>query len=143
MADPIQVSPSDLDVWTRTLLGECRGEPLEGQQGVAWTIRTRATWDPPAWWGRTIAEVCMRPAQFSCWLTTDPNFPKINTWPVDDPEYQALMAVARAVAAGEVDDPTGGATHYERLGAGASWAKGREFSVILGSQAFYVIGPEG
>ncbi len=143
MPDPLQVTSRDLDIATRTLWGECRGEPLEGQQAVSWVIRNRAFWPVRAWWGSGVADVCLKPSQFSCWNMSDPNREKILQLEADTQDYQALYQVARSVMAGEIDDPTKGATSYERVGAGAYWAKGREFSVIIGHHAFYSIGPEG
>ena len=141
MAEAIEVTATDLDVATRTLYGEARGEPLEGQQAVAWVLRTRATWPKSVWWGEGLAGVCQKPWQFSCWNARDPNRSKLLALSDEDPEYQALYAVVESVMMGEVDDPTGGATHYEVVGTGAAWAAGRTPSRIIGRHAFYVVGP--
>lgn len=138
---PLDVTDDDLDVATRTLWGEARGEPLVGQLAVAWVIRNRAEWHPGQWWGHTPKQVCLLPSQFSVWFPTDPNCAKMHNLPRTDPEYIHLREVVRSVFAGEIDDPTARCTHYEVLGTGAAWAKNREFSVLLGRHAFYAIGP--
>lgn len=141
MTTALTVTDQDLDTAARTLYGEARGEPLEGQHAVAWVFRNRTEWTPPAWWGTTLHGVCRQPFQFSCWNSNDANFGMLTHLPTDDALYRHCYEVVRAVMAGEVEDPSGGATHYEVLGTGASWAKNREFSVIIGRHAFYAIGP--
>lgn len=112
-----------------------------GQQAVAWVLRNRV--QNPAWWGNSLETVCLKPQQFSCWNTDDPNCQKIKDLAVTDPQYQALRAIVASVFFGDVDDPTDGADHYEVLGTGAAWAKNQEFSKIIGAHAFYKIGPHG
>lgn len=146
MADPIQVTEEDLDNAALTLIGECRGEPLEGQQAVAWVIRTRATWQPPAWWGHNVSDVCLKPEQFSCWDSRDPNLAVIKATSYDSPLFLAMREIARSVFAGEVENPVRlldgmPADHYEVVGTGASWARNKMISQIIGRHAFYAIGP--
>lgn len=141
MLDPVPVTDEDLEILARTLYGEARGEPLEGRQGVAWVIRNRVMWRPPQWWGDTVFGVCIKTDQFSCWNVGDPNSAKANGVSVTDPTFLELVAIGDAVMRGEIPDPTKGSTHYERIGAGASWAKGQPVAAILGGQAFYRIGP--
>lgn len=141
MAAPFQVTEADLDTATRTLFGEARGEPLKGQQAVAWVLRTRAAWHPQVWWGAGLGGVCKKPKQFSCWNPDDPNRARLLGLAEADPEYQTLRAVVKSVMKGEVDDPTDGATHYEVVGTGAGWAAGRAPSCVIGRHAFYRIGP--
>lgn len=134
----------DLDVLTRTLWGECRGEPEEGKIAVAWVIKTRAA--RPAWWGRNgIASVCRAPYQFSCWLPKEHGgeFEAIQELKAGDTEYQALSDLAQLVISGAVPDPTNGATHYKRTGTPAPWdhACAGLTPVIIGKQSFYKLGP--
>jgi N-acetylmuramoyl-L-alanine amidase len=151
MPDPVAgLTERDLDTATRTLWGECRGEPTLGQQAVAWVIRTRATWQPERWWGHNVSEVCWKCArnkhgiyvyQFSCWQPDGPNYKGIIGLAPDDQEYLTLREIARSVMAGEVEDPTGGATHYERVGTNAMWRQGRTPSAVIGLHEFFAIGP--
>jgi spore germination cell wall hydrolase CwlJ-like protein len=137
----VLLNKRDLDVLTRTLFGECRGEREVGQIAVAWVIRNRAEWPGKTWWGDTIADVCLKPSQFSCWLDSDPNRAKLEALSTDDPTYAKLYDIATRVLMCDVADPTGGCTHYEVVGTGAKWAKGKEPKVIIGRHAFYALGP--
>jgi N-acetylmuramoyl-L-alanine amidase len=128
----------DLDIATRTLFGECRGEPDEGRVAVMWVIRNRA--EHPGWWGKSVAGVCLAKSQFSCWNMNDPNREKLKAVPAYDPVYTALQSVVERVLNGEVPDPTGGASHYEVIGTGAAWAKDRKPDAVIGHHAFYCVG---
>lgn len=60
----------DVVTLARTLWGEARGEPIEGQVAVAWVIRNRA--DGARFAGQllgregAVAHVCLTLWQFSC-----------------------------------------------------------------------------
>ena len=141
LAAYIEATASDLDIATRTLYGEARGEPLAGQQAVAWVFRNRVEWMPPQWWGVGLAGVCQKPYQFSCWLQGDSNREKLLALSDEDPVYLALYEVVESVMHGDIDDPTGRASHYEVTGTGAKWAVGREPTLVVGHHSFYSIGP--
>ena len=51
------------EIFAKTLYGEARGEGLKGIEAVACVIVNRLK--KPCWWGHTIQEVCLKPAQFS------------------------------------------------------------------------------
>lgn len=135
----------DLDIMALTLYGECRGEPLAGQTGVAWVIKNR--WLHPGWWSRnrdginddTIAAVCLDPWQFSCWNPSDPNRKKL-----DDPATLTLPIVvklrelASQVLESEID-VTNGADHYctKAVAKSTKWAKGRKPVKVIGNHHFY------
>lgn len=138
-AGPLTVG--DIDTMVRTLYGEVRGEPLIGQIGVAWVIRTRAEWPGKDWWGDTITDVCKAKWQFSCWF--DAQRPRLLTLRGDDVAYTRMLTVAQNVLAGFYDDPTGGATHYLRFDTDAPWEAGRTPTVRLGAHDFYRVGPHG
>lgn len=124
-----------LDTLARTLWGEARGEGRAGMQAVANVIRNRAL--RPGWWGRSIAEVCLRPWQFSCWLKDDPNREKLLRVSDDDPAFVLARAIAAQALAGGLTDLTGGATHYHAVDAAPGWAKGRTPCAVIGRHAFY------
>jgi N-acetylmuramoyl-L-alanine amidase len=107
-------NPRDLDILARTLHGEARGEPTDGQIAVAWVIRNRASrarfaGDLACRAGAT-EKVCLAPWQFSCWNKGDPNRALLLT--ADIPAHAAQLAVAGGVLEGTIPDPTGGADHY-------------------------------
>jgi N-acetylmuramoyl-L-alanine amidase len=141
MAEVCTASDLDKDTMTRTLWGEARGEPQEGQIAVAWVIRTRALWEP-TWWGYGVRGVCLKPKQFSCWNLDDPNYEKLKALVTDDPEYVALRQIALAVLEDELPNPAPGATHYRNIDANAEWSVGRE-GVKIGNLVFFAIGPNG
>lgn len=139
----MQFTDSDLPVAGRTLYGECRGEPKDGQIAVAWVIRNRA--DQPCWWGRSVTEVCLHPYQFSCWLKSDPNSAKLSALSDTDLKLQYLIGITKDVFTGGYPDPTNGATHYKVRGTKAQWdveveARGIK-PVSIGAHDFFKIGP--
>ena len=150
MTIAILLSASDLDIAARTLVGEASGEPLEGRVAVAWTLRSRALWQPAAWWGANIADVCQHPEQYDCWMPTlggqaNADYERIMDMSVDDPQYQAAEIVVRSVMAGDIPDPTFGSTTYKRTGTKAFWdnAVSAVEPIILGHQSFWRLSPTG
>ena len=131
----------DRDILARTLWGEARGESQAGLEACAWTIRNRV-FDGKAksWWGEGYAGVCQQPWQFSCWNANDPNAPYLTgAKPIPSGEYKRAVAVAVAVMAGGVPDPTGGATHYyaTTMPKPPTWVKGATLTLTLGRHLFY------
>lgn len=111
------MSPWDLEVFSRTLWMEARGEPDAGQRAVAhviWNRFERAE-------GRlTLAGVCMADQQFSCWNAAkdDSNRERMNALSMDDPllkKFRRMISETRVA-----EDPTGGATLYH-----AAWMSPR------------------
>lgn len=117
----------DVVTLARTLWGEARGEPLDGQIAVAWVIRNRA--------GRhrfagsllgqegAVAQICRAPWQFSCWNEGDPNRAGLLLFG-DDATLVVfrLVGVASKVLDGLIPDPTNGADHYHTIDP-PSWAR--------------------
>lgn len=129
---------NELDVMTRTLWGEARGEDDEGVLGVAWTIRNRA--DNPRWWGTDIESVCLKRWQFSCWNPTDPNYPyMIGRRNIPSGQYIRCREIALQALQGTQPDPTFGATHYHVKGMKnpPRWRLGADVSAIIGHHVFY------
>lgn len=100
-----------LDTAARTLWQEARGEPLAGQQAVAWVMRNRLH---SGRWGNSLASVCLWRAQFSGWyVPSDPNFAGACSLSDADPTLAKLVQILTDVMqADQATDPTGGATHY-------------------------------
>lgn len=129
-----------VDVLARTLWGEARGESVRGMEAVAAVVMNRvaaARAGRVRWWGRTVAEVCRAPWQFSCWNEGDPNRPRLLAVTAADPAFAAALRIARRAVAGTLGDPTGGATHYHRGGITPSWAAGRAPCAEIGRHLFY------
>jgi len=109
---------SDLSYLFCTLIGEARGEPIEGIVGVANVIKNRAYASQ-----RTYKDICLAPAQFSCWNSNDPNYNMISTLLSDinsgvtftDVFVRQCLAVARAVYEGDFRDNVRGSKNYVTL----------------------------
>ncbi|OJX79898.1 cell wall hydrolase [Magnetospirillum sp. 64-120] len=132
---------SVVDILARTLWGEARGEKVRGVEAVAALVLNRVKRAQSRggryWWGATIQQVCLKPWQFSCWNQGDPNRAKLERVTEQDRMFRVCLRVARRAAAGVLDDPTGGATHYHTSQVAPPWARGRTPSAIIGNHLFY------
>lgn len=132
---------SAVDILARTLWGEARGEPVRGIEAVAAIIvnRVKRTQERGGryWWGGTIEQVCQKPWQFSCWNDNDPNRAKLEAVNEKDRSFRICLRVARRAAAGVLDDPTRGSTHYHTKTVFPPWAKTRLPAAEIGNHLFY------
>lgn len=137
----------DLGLLEVCLFGETRGEPIEGQIGVANVIRNRVRLDlggdnKPDWWGEGYKGVISCYAQFSClWPELGGiNYTKVLAYANN---YDKLFnAQLRWIATGILDDyladNTHGATHYHAVSLPApAWTKGATHTVTLGNHTFF------
>lgn len=125
-----------MEVLARTIFGESRGQPFAGQCAVGHVILNRTK--RPARFGKTVAAVCIKPLQFSCWNRNDPNFPKLMQAEITDPDYAKAFAAAALVLSGERPDPTGGADHYfADYIAKPDWAEAMLETVKIGAHRFF------
>lgn len=151
LASNVKVTPNDLDIMALTLYGECRGEPFEGQQGVAWVIRNRV--ENPTWWSRepndgipddTIAAVCKDPFQFSCWNVDDRQYKLLKDPATKNTKmYLHLRQLAKSVL--QLDkslDVTHDADHYctVKVAPSVKWTKTRTPVARIGNHLFYKLG---
>jgi spore germination cell wall hydrolase CwlJ-like protein len=136
----------DVVTLARTLWGEARGEPSEGQIAVAWVIRNRATRarfaDRLLGHDGAVAWVCLAPRQFSCWNESDPNRAKLLM--LRDDQCRGQVGVALSVLDGLVADPTHGADHYHTINPPAwasawppDWAPSMRETARFGGHVFY------
>lgn len=136
MTQPLKADGPDIFTLARTVWGEARGEPVEGKIAVAWVVRNR--FESRKWFaGKTLAETCTKPWQFSCWNEKDPNRAKLDTVTMNDQAYQECMYAAIAAVRGLIPDPTSGATHYKVVGTSASWAEGITSHATIGRHEFF------
>lgn len=139
----------DLDILARTVFGEARGEPWLGRVAVAYVVLNRVR--RPSWWSRwvdgftsdTVAAVCRKKAQFSCWNPGDPNRRAIEQATVEDPVFLECLTAASVALAGLVPDPTDGADHYHTLTVSPPWSRGVTPVARIGQHLFYKLGPHG
>lgn len=111
-----QLNP--IEVLGLTIIGEARGEPIEGQVAVASVIRNRMQSDIRKY--KTIKDVCLEPHQFSCWNYGDKNFDFImviaekmlNKEPINDPYIKQCMLIAEGIISWSILDNTKGKLHY-------------------------------
>lgn len=150
LADPKvwpKATAHDIDIVTRTVWGEARGEPYRGKVAVAWVLMNRAA-AARAYMVRygakrhalygdgTLASAALQPWQFSVWNRRDPNRRKLATahrtasWP-------ECLAAVKAVIDGLEPDPVGRSTHYIPAHARPAWAKGLTPITKVGRHTFY------
>lgn len=123
-------------VVARTVWAESRSQGRVGMEAVASVIRNRR--GAPRWWGRGWLSVCQKPYQFSCWLPTDLNLPKLLAVDETDPQFAMALEIAAAAIAGTLVDPTGGADSYYAVGTRKPrWATDACHTVTIGGHAFY------
>jgi spore germination cell wall hydrolase CwlJ-like protein len=129
------------EIAARTVYGEGRGEPFEGQVAIAWVIRNRA--ERPGWWGRDVGQVCLKPSQFSCWLATDPNRDVITAVTAENPAFRRCLGITALVLSGDLEDPTEKSTHYITLDRPEwasmwppKWAGSMHKTVVIGGHQF-------
>lgn len=131
----------EIDILARTLFGEARGESDAGLVAVAWVVlnRVRFAQQKPYgyWWGNDVVAVCLRPWQFSCWNQNDPNVSVIQNVTRDNPRFQDCVQIAKKVMAGQILDPTEGATHYHHVDLTPHWTQNATKTVQIGAHLFY------
>lgn len=130
-----------LQVAARTLWQEARGEPLAGQEAVAWVLRNRMF---TGRWGQSLASVCLWRGQFSGWSSADPNFRPACELADDAPALNVLVNVINSImSAGPDADPTGGALFYfaDSMSVPPSWSGSMRFCGQFGHQKFFTDHP--
>ena len=128
-------SIDDFVVFARTLWGEARGEPVPGQEAVAWVIVNRLRSHYRG--AESLSDVCRARLQFSCWNPNDPNALALESLDFNDPGFCRVFAAACRVWSGEVPDPTHGARHYHNHRVNPAWSKGRHPTAVIGNHLFY------
>lgn len=126
----------DQDTLARTIWGEARGEPKQGQIAVACVIRNRVNaGNFPG--GASYHGVCTAYAQFSCWNLTDPNRAKLEAVTDADAVFEQDLEIAASIIDGSQPDITNGATHYYATSISApSWSHGMTVTATIGKQIF-------
>lgn len=129
-----------------TLWGEARGESLLAQRGVAQVVANRV--EHPRWWGSTVASVCLRKRQFSCWDLEDPNRKKLAAPVAHDgwgPWERACCVALETMMGSLVRDPAlKQATHYhsfEESKAPKAWGDSAVLLKKVGRLWFFSVEP--
>lgn len=105
---------------------EARGDTEQGMQAVALVTLNRARQQ-----GKTVCEIVYQRKQFS-WTM----MPKLRRKPLVD-NYDRVHRVASAAMSGDIDDFTGGATHYHTKTIKPYWAKTLKKIKSFGAHIFY------
>ncbi len=134
------MNEEDLNILTRTLYGEARGEYKASGPGaliaVANVIMNRAR--KGGRFGGTVKEVCLKPKQFSCWNENDPNYAHLKGEELlKEPIYKICLEVAEKVGSGSWPDLTRGCDHYHASSCHPSWANPEKIKLRLGRHIFY------
>lgn len=126
----------DYEILKKTVFAEARGESKEGQRAVAWVIKNRANQGTKYSKDGTIAGVCLKPYQFSCWNQDEKHLIEQGIKKerhVYDAMDEWLPKVYKS------PDPTGGADHYfcpSKIPT-PDWVKNCEFKGEIGNHKFY------
>ena len=137
-----------------TLLGEARGEEVEGRIAVAGVIRNRVNDDR---WPDTFKDVCLQKMQFSCWQTIGgaSNYKALmdcaerllngkppNISFVSDALVRETQWIATGIISGVTRDRTMGSNHYLtrslwESSSPPSWARGQSPACLILRHAFF------
>jgi N-acetylmuramoyl-L-alanine amidase len=127
---------SDETIMAQTAWAEARGLGYEGMHAICNVIMNRVA--KQSWYGLTPTEVCLKPKQFSCWLKSDPNYPKIQKVTDDDPQYKMALALANDALMGNLPDITNKALNYYSNSIQLpSWTEGCTPCYTIGNTSFY------
>lgn len=118
---------NDVEVLAQTLFGEARARDVEDAEAIACVVLNRVGYRN---WPGTIAEVCLQPWQFSCWLQHDDaharNLQRILTANRNtSPWFDLCWQIAERAVAGKLTDKTRTSTHYHTRAVAPRWSKGK------------------
>jgi len=149
----LNLNDTDILVGALTIHGEARGCTQQGRLAVAHCILNRMR--ARRWWGTSVAPyenhsmaaVCLKPWQFSCWNAGDPNYSILSRLreeyrkAIQDRTCRASLKALLDAADGWMPDPTGGATHYlttalHKSSRAPSWSR-RDDYVEIGAHRFF------
>ena len=95
-----------VDILARLIWGEAEGEGAIGMQAVGNVIINRATIKD-----KNIKDVIMRENQFSS-ISNPKRLEQIMDLESDNPQYTQALEISQKLIDGELEDITGGATHF-------------------------------
>lgn len=137
------LDPAHRDLAIRTIYGEAANEPDQGQAAVAAVIKNRM--QAGRYGGDSVPGVVLAKNQFEPWWSNDGRS-RMMALKQNDPIYQKIGGIVDQVFGGQMEDPTGGATHFVAPAAQAalgrnmpSWAQGD--GQAIGRHTFFA--PEG
>lgn len=145
MIDLNQLGASE--ILALTIIGEARGESIQGQVAVGSVIRNRVNHN-----SHSYTTECLKPKQFSCWNKDDPNYPMLidlaeqifNGQYLTDPYLVQCQYVAEGIVEDKILDNTHGAVNYMTTDLffstnKPSWAVNVTNAKTIGNQIFFNI----
>jgi spore germination cell wall hydrolase CwlJ-like protein len=133
----VPLTDNDLLTLARTIYGEARDQAPAGRAAVGHVVVNRLL---ARRFRNTIADVCQQPLQFSCWNVGDPNREQIvSIRPGANKVFDQCLDAAAQVLHGQLQDNTGGATHYYATYIRApNWTRPpSQFTTQIGVHKFY------
>lgn len=127
------LTEKDKEILAKTIYGEARGECKDGQIAIACCVLNR--FNSGKWYaGKTIADTCQKPYQFSCWNENDPNRVKL-----ENLSYSVYSKYFPIIQAALKEDITLGATHYyaPNIVKCPAWAKDEIPCMEIGNHLFF------
>ena len=124
-----------------TIWMEARGQPFEGKVAVAEVIRNRTRMCFHS--NGTVPDTCLRPYQFSCWNTKDPN--RLKAAVIEDSALEMRACIEAWKKSGEAERLLpleavfylNEATVMELAGKLPDWAREDRKLAIVGDHTFY------
>ncbi len=129
-----------IKIVAQTIYGEARGEYYKENGGLPSLIAVgNVIYNRYNNSGEKLIEnVCIKPKQFSCWNSNDPNRQVIANIPEDDPIYKLCVETAKNVISGSWPDITKGSTHYYSVSIKPPyWAVGHKPQIKIGNHLFF------
>lgn len=133
-----ELSQRDLDLITRTVIGEAGNQPADGQAGVAHVILNRLK---SGKWGDSPSGVVLAPKQFETWAARPAELLNISR---NSPAYKNAMEIVQGSASGNIEDPTNGAMNYANVdivrdrgnNSALNWINGMSNVTRIGDHTF-------
>ncbi len=129
------LTTAERDIVASCLVLEAASQGEFGMRGVMAVIRNRSRGLP-----ELFAPTVLRPKQFSALNSLTErreSFSRVIARARHDPMWPTALAIVDAAVKDEWHDPTGGATHYTRLGERTRWTYTLARTTIIGRHAFY------
>ena len=140
MSDLPIVTPAsahDIDIMSRTVYGEARGETWLGKVQVAIVILNRVKAGK-----KSLSGVILAPYQFSWTMDSDPNRVKVfDAWQKDPTGWQRADIIAWLASHGLTVDPTHGSrNYYNPSTAQPAWGRGHPKWVEKAALGHHIFG---
>lgn len=129
---------TDQQILAMTAWGEARGLGHDGMQATICTGQNRLS-SGILWWGTTLRTVFLKPWQYSCWNSNDPNLSKLMAITKTDAQYKIALGLADASLSDKLSDITNQADSYfdTRMPKAPVWSIGLLPVFKLGPHAYY------